>query len=328
MTSKEPATPVRWPRPRLVVSACLGFEACRHDGQVLRAGLLARLAEHAELLPVCPEVAIGLGTPRPPVRLVLERGETRLVQPSSGRDVTDVMRGFASRFLEGLGQVDGFLLKSRSPSCGPKDVRVHGSSGAPVGRGQAGVFAAAVSERFPGVAIEDEGRLTNQRVRHHFLTRVFQSARLHALPDSMAALVRFHQDSKLLLMSHSEVGMRELGRVVANGNRITLAEAAARYREGFARALSRPPRRGALVNALLHAFGHVSEALGPAERRVFLAALQRFRREQESVDGPLELLRAWNARSELGWLAGQTLFEPYPWELHVPGDSGSRARSA
>ena len=82
------------------------------------------------------------------------------------------------------------------------------------------------------------------------------------------------------------------------------------------------------MNALLHAFGHISEQISVEERRVFLAALQRFRLEQASVDGPMELLRAWNTRSRLAWLAGQTLLEPYPWELHLPGDSGGQAKSA
>ena len=265
-----------WPRPRILVSACLGFDACRYDGQVLRAGFLARLGEHADLLPVCPEVEVGLGTPRPAIRLALSRGEVRLVQPSTGRNVTEEMRDFAARHLDALPDLDGFLLKSRSPSCGPRDVKVYGNGGAPVGGVRAGLFAAAVAERFPGLPIEDEGRLTNYLLRHHFLTRAFQLARLRALPASMAALVRFHQDSKLLLLAHSEAGMRALGRVVANAGGLTAAESLVCYRDEFQRALGTPPRRGSVVNALLHAFGHLSEQLRPEERRVFIAAVQRY----------------------------------------------------
>jgi uncharacterized protein YbbK (DUF523 family) len=121
------ASGTEWTRPRLVMSACLEMEACRYNGQSIRARFVPRLAEHVELIPVCPEVEIGLGVPRPPVRLVSDGDEVRMVQPATGRDLTGAMAGFSRTFLDGLQEVDGFLLKSRSPSCGPKDVALFAS---------------------------------------------------------------------------------------------------------------------------------------------------------------------------------------------------------
>jgi uncharacterized protein YbgA (DUF1722 family)/uncharacterized protein YbbK (DUF523 family) len=319
---------IRWPRPRLVVSACLGFEACRYNGQTIRAPFLARLEPYADLVPVCPEVEIGLGVPRPAIRLVSIAGVGRLLQPATGRDVTGEMWGFATEFLRDVGDVDGYLLKGRSPSCGPRGVKVHAETGGPGHEKGPGVFAAAAAAHDPEAPLEDEGRLTNYRLRHHFLTRVFAFARLRALPDRVSELVAFHTMNKLLLLAHSEVGLRRLGRLVSNGDGLPAAELKRRYRESFAGALADPPRVSALVNAALHAFGHVSPRLTLPERRLFLESLAAVRFGQASLETPWALLRGWTARFEVDWLARQTLFRPYPLELHDLSDSAGQSRVA
>lgn len=162
-----------------MVSACLGTEACRYDGRRLPGGIVAELAAHADLIPVCPEVEIGLGVPRDPILLVSGPDGVRLVQPSTARDLTRDMEGFAARFLDGLGDVDGFVLKSRSPSCGTRDVPVHESTASQTSiiSGAPGRFASAILERFPDAAIEDEERLSVSGIRERFLTRLFARAR-------------------------------------------------------------------------------------------------------------------------------------------------------
>jgi uncharacterized protein YbgA (DUF1722 family) len=199
------------------------------------------------------------------------------------------MAGFSRTFLDGLVEVDGFLLKSRSPSCGPKDVKVYTDKGNPRNEREPGRFAAAVAERHPAAAIEDEGRLTNYRLRHHFLTRLFQSARLRTLPETPSALVGFHASSKLLLLAHSEVGVSEMGRMVANQERLAPQEVKRRYSAGFAHAIARPPRPGPIVNALMHAAGHFSEPVVPAEKRFLLETLQDVRPQRPATEGPSPL---------------------------------------
>jgi uncharacterized protein YbbK (DUF523 family) len=166
-------------KPRVVVSQCLGFAACRYNGARLADEFVARLKAHVDFRPVCPEMAIGLGCPRDPIRVVKTPAGSRLVQPATGRDVTDAMREFAARFLDGVGEVDGFILKARSPSCGIKDVKVYAraDSAAPVAVGR-GFFGGAVLERFAGAAIEDEGRLNRPLLGKRFLTKLFARAAL------------------------------------------------------------------------------------------------------------------------------------------------------
>jgi uncharacterized protein YbbK (DUF523 family) len=171
------ALPSRQVRPIVVISRCIDFDSCRYNGQVIRATLREELEPHVELRPICPELEIGLGVPRDPVRLVRSGDGTRMVQPSTGRDLTEAMEGFSRAYLGGIGEVDGFILKSRSPSCGMRDAKRFHSDDEVAGHDTgAGLFAARVLERFPHAAIEDEVRLADPRVLDEFLTRLRQLA--------------------------------------------------------------------------------------------------------------------------------------------------------
>jgi uncharacterized protein YbgA (DUF1722 family)/uncharacterized protein YbbK (DUF523 family) len=305
-------------RPRIVLSQCLELEPCRYDGQSIRARIVPMIQPFVDLVPVCPEVEIGLGVPRPPIRLVsLEpAAPVRLVQPATGRDVTEPMRSFSASWLDGVRDIDGFLLKARSPSCGIKDVRIYAEAGAPSGKGP-GIFAAAVLERFPDAAVEDEGRLTSYRLRHHFLLRIFAFARLRQVAESgsMAELGRFHAEYKLMLMAHSETGMRSLGRLVANADGRPFEELVALYRTGFSSALQRPARPGPSVNALMHAQGYASPGLTAGEKRHFAELIDGYRARRLPLSALLAVVQGWIARFDLGYLAAQRFFEPYPREL-------------
>ena len=161
------------PRPIVVISRCIDFDACRYNGQVIRASLREELEPHMELRPICPELEIGLGVPRDPVRLVRSPDGPRMVQPSTGRDLTESMERFSGDFLGGLEEVDGFILKSRSPSCGVRDAKLFHSEADDAGNDTGpGLFAVRVLERFPHAAVEDEERLRDPRVRDQFLAKL------------------------------------------------------------------------------------------------------------------------------------------------------------
>lgn len=312
-------------RPVVVASKCLEIAACRYNGVSIRAPFIRQLEPFVELVPICPEEEIGLGTPRDPVRLV-ELGEgTRLVQPSTGRDLTGDMEGWSERYLDTLPEVDGFVLKSRSPSCGIKDTKVYAAAekGGPIGR-DAGLFARAVMRRFPHAAIEDEGRLTNFRLRHHFLARLFRRAHFRAVRASgkMGRLVDFHADNKLLLMACHQTELRTLGRIVANADTRPFEQVAADYEEHLSRALAHPPTARAQINALMHALGFFKKGLTAREKAHFLDALTQYREGRTTLSGPLTLLASWVERFGEPYLARQTYLAPYPRELMTLADSG------
>ncbi|NIT36408.1 MAG: DUF1722 domain-containing protein, partial [candidate division Zixibacteria bacterium] len=251
-------------KPVVVVSRCLEFDAVRYDGSRIRDDFVRALKPHVTFIPVCPEVEIGLGVPREPVRIVEARGRRRLVQPATGLDVTEKMQRFAAAFLDGLDAVDGFILKSRSPTSGIKDVKVYPGTAktAPSGKG-AGFFGGAVLARFGHLAVDDEGRLKNLRLREHFLTKLFALAAFRETKGSGAPkdLVQFHAENKLLLMAYNQTRMRALGRVVADAGRSPAADVLAAYEEALCAALARPPRYTANVNVLMHGLGHFSKRL-------------------------------------------------------------------
>jgi uncharacterized protein YbgA (DUF1722 family)/uncharacterized protein YbbK (DUF523 family) len=317
-------------KPSVVVSKCLGLAACRYNGQVIPDRFVKELAAHVEFVPVCPEVEIGLGVPRNPVRLLSSAGKLRLVQPATGRDVTEAMGRFAEQFLASLGEVDGAVLKGRSPSCGIKDVKVYPAA-ARVGstaRG-AGLFGGAVVARFPGLPVEDEGRLRNFKIREHFLTRLFALASFREVSSSgsMGRLVRFHTENKYLLMAHNQKELKLLGRIVANPEKRGFGQVSADYEGHLKQALAQAPGCTRAINVLMHALGHLSEELTAKEKAFFLDALQRYRNKRIPLSAAVSILKAWLVSRESP-LGEQTFFEPYPEGLVRLTDSGKEEACA
>jgi uncharacterized protein YbgA (DUF1722 family)/uncharacterized protein YbbK (DUF523 family) len=318
-------------RPVVVVSRCLEFAPCRYNGLMISSPVVRRLRDFVDFVPVCPEADMGLGVPRDPIRIVESGGIRRLYQPANGRDCTREMEAFAARFLGGLGEVDGFILKSRSPSCGIKDVKVYPGNDPKLspstGKG-AGFFGREVLERFPGLAAEDEGRLENLEIREHFLSRLWALADLRTVgrDGRMEALVAFHSRRKLQLMAASQRHLRELGRMVANPGRRPWPEVFGGYASVFREALSRRPRFTANVNVLMHALGYFKDGLSAAEKRFFLDQLEAYRRGRLPLGGVLGIARSWIVRFGEQYLAGQAYFEPYPSELSDLTDSAKGRR--
>jgi uncharacterized protein YbgA (DUF1722 family)/uncharacterized protein YbbK (DUF523 family) len=312
-------------RPIVVVSRCLDFEPVRYNGQVIPYEFVRELEPFVTYVLICPELEIGLGVPRDPIRIVAIDGEARLIQPDTGGDLTGEMERFSGRFLGSLGEVDGFILKNRSPSCGISDVKIYqGLEPSASSERGPGFFGGAVLERFPGMAIEDEGRLRNYAIREHFLSRLFALARLRGVKKTgaMRELVRFQAENKLLLMAYNQKELRELGRIVANPGKSPFAEVVENYESHFQAALSRAPRYTSVINVFEHAAGYFSKELNRNEKAYYRRALERYRKRQVPVSAVTSILRAWIVRFDEPYLMPQTFFTPYPEELMSVSDSG------
>jgi uncharacterized protein YbgA (DUF1722 family)/uncharacterized protein YbbK (DUF523 family) len=314
-----------WPKPVVVLSRCLELEPVRYNGQVIPYEFVRELEPWVTYVPVCPELEIGLGVPRDPIRIVEVDGEARLLQPDTGRDLSEAMREFSESFLGSLGEVDGFLLKNRSPSCGFSDVKIYqGLEKSASSRRGSGFFGGPVLEHYPGLAVEDEGRLRNYRIRDHFLTKLFALARFRAVKrtNAMRELVRFQAENKLMLMAYSQKELRALGRIVANHEKLLFDEVAGAYEEHFQLALARPPRSNSVINVFEHAAGYFSKGLSKGEKAYYRSMLKKYREGQVPVSAVSSVLRAWIVRFEEEYLLPQTFFEPYPAELMSLSDSG------
>jgi len=316
---------LQFPRPKVVVSKCLGFARCRYNGETISDDFTRRLEPAVDFLPVCPEVELGLGVPRESLRLVDGEGGPRLVQPKTDRDVTRAMAEFAREFLGGLGRVDGFLLKGRSPSCGPVDVKIYaGTQPGSSSRRGAGAFAAQVAELHPAAAVEHEGRVKNFALREHFLTQLYCRARFGRVlaVGDMAALVGFHAAHKLIFMAYSQKGLKGMGRIAANPGRLPVGQVLAAYQAELDQALAKSARRGGHINVLEHAMGYFKRQLGAAEKRHFLGLMEAYREDRAPLAAMIALVQGWIARWGQDYLAGQVYFAPFPPELVDLGDSG------
>jgi uncharacterized protein YbbK (DUF523 family) len=161
-------------KPRVGISACLLGDAVRYDGGHKRnRALIEGLGPRVEWVRVCPEMEIGMGTPREPVRLVRDGRRLRMIATLTGLDYTDTMETWARTRIEALAreELSGYILKKDSPSCGIDGVKVFDAAGDLTGEDR-GLFAGALLRRFPELPIEDERRLENPDALERFLQRV------------------------------------------------------------------------------------------------------------------------------------------------------------
>src|SRR5512137_1988912 len=317
-------------RPRIVISRCIEFDPCRYDGSKIPSPVVAQLKSHADCIPICPEVEIGLGIPRATVRIVRLEGMDHLLQPATGRDVTGEMIVFANRFLDSLPPVDGFILKGGSPTSGTSGVRVYPSAEKSMAiEKTAGFFAREVLKRFSELPIEDELRLNNARIRDHFLTGIFTLAAFRKIEETRdrEGLVQFHGANKFLLMACHQQLMREMGRLVASRAQSAPEELFFHYRHLLCTALAQVPRYTNNINVLQHALGYFSNRVSGEEKAYCLRLIGRYKDGHATLAEPRDLLRSWVIRFGEEALLDQTFFAPYPVELaDLPEEITNRGR--
>jgi uncharacterized protein YbgA (DUF1722 family)/uncharacterized protein YbbK (DUF523 family) len=312
-------------RPVIFCSRCLGFAPCRWNGVVIPDLFVEKLKDFCDIKNVCPEVEAGLGVPRDPIRIVEQGGTYYLKQLNTQRDITGDMTSFAETYLADLGDMDGFILKDRSPSCGIKDVKVYPSLGKSAVTGKrSGFFASKVLEKYPHIPIESEGRLKNYNIREHFLTRLFVAATFRAVKGSarMKDLVGFHTRNKLLLMAYSQKGLSLLGNITANREGLPVEEVIKEYEQHLSNSLGSPPKYTSNINVMMHALGYFSKELSSEEKKFFLNTLEEYRGGQIPLSVPVGVLRSYIVRFGQEYLREQTFFRPYPEELVTVRDSG------
>jgi len=247
MAASETALPP--PKVRIGISSCLLGQEVRYNGGHKRDDfLVGTLGPFVEWVPVCPEVELGMGVPRPAIRLERIGGDVRLRMPSTGEDLTDAMRDFSRRRVEDLAamSLDGYVLKKDSPSCGMEKVKIYRGAGAPSKDGR-GVFAETLVARLPHLPVEEEGRLKDPKLRENFITRVFVH---HSWQEgekegwTRAGLIRFHERHKLLLMARNQSAVRRLETLLDEASRSgSVRDLVIEYREGLTEILSRPATR-------------------------------------------------------------------------------------
>jgi uncharacterized protein YbgA (DUF1722 family)/uncharacterized protein YbbK (DUF523 family) len=317
----DPSTKTHDPNIRLGISTCLLGEEVRYDGgHKLDRFLVNTLGRYVEWVPVCPEVEMGLPTPRESMRLISDSDAPRLIAPKSGTDYTEQMQAWASRRVDELAQdtLHGFVFKKDSPSSGLFRVKVYNERGV-AERNGTGMFPREVMNRFPLLPLEEEGRLNDMPLRENFIERVFAYYRWTEMLDKESTpggLVKFHTAHKLTLMAHSPKYYTEMGRLVADAGKRDWDELTAEYGAQLMEGLAVMGTRGKHVNVLQHLMGYLKNHLSSEDKQELLGIIEDFRQGMVPLIVPMTLLQHHLRRHPVpNWVWEQVYLRPYPKEL-------------
>ena len=307
---------------KLGISSCLLGNAVRWNaGHKLDKYLANTLGQFVDFVPVCPEVEAGFGVPRESMRLVGEPENPRLITFKTKTDHTDQMQRWAKKRVKELEEEDlcGFIFKSDSPSSGMIRVKVYSEKGMPVKKG-VGMFARAYMDHFPGIPVEDDGRLNNPAIRENFIERVFTFKRWResfAERRSMGNLVKFHTCNKLLLLSHSQNHYRQMGKLVAGGKKLPIKALYSQYEQLLMDALELKTTIKKNNNVLQHLMGYFKKQLSADEKQELLEIFDQYRRWLVPLIVPITLINHFVRKYDQPYLKMQTYLNPHPVELKL-----------
>lgn len=311
MAHKEQKIPVG-------ISSCLLGEPVRFDGgHKHNAYVVKTLGQYFDFIPFCPEVEVGLGVPRPALRLIDQQGEIRcVVSKDATQDVTDKLVSCADQQHSWQQTLCGYILKKDSPSCGMERVRVYHDE-QPQKRG-IGLYAQRMAENFPYLPLEEEGRLGDPLLRENFIQRVFILQRWRRLLSGEingGAITRFHARHKLILMSHDQTRYRALGRMVAEISQWQIVQFCDRYLAELMSILKLPATRKNHVNVLQHIQGYLKRDLDREDKRELSETIEQYRQGLLPLIVPITLLRHHFRKCPNDYIDQSYYMNPHPTEL-------------
>lgn len=307
------------------ISACLLGDNVRYNGGHSRSGYCCGpLSQYFDYRKFCPEVAAGLGTPRPTIRLEGDPQAPRLAYSNQpGSDLSAPFMAAIEPYLAQLDQLDGYILMKNSPSCGMERIKVYQPNGHPHQQRRAGLFAEALMARYPQLPVEEAGRLNDPALRENFVLRVFAHHRFRLQVDgqlSYRALLAFHSQYKYLLMAHSQAEYRALGRLLGESHAMPVVQLRDQYFGRLMAALRRPASRRSHCNVLMHLLGYLKRRLTGSLRQDLLAVIDQYRRGEVNLATPLTLLNHYLRHYGNGYVQSQRYLEPYPAALGLRND--------
>ena len=308
---------------RLGISTCLLGEKVRYDGgHKFDAFLVNTLGQFVEYVPVCPEVESGFSVPRESMRLEGDPQNPRLRTTKTKIDLTDKMLSWAQQRVLELEKEElcGYIFKSKSPSSGYLRVKVYNeTSNMPVKQGM-GLFARAFTEHFPLMPVEEEGRLQDPQLRENFITRIFVLKRWQEMlknAPNRAGLVNFHTRHKLMLMAHSPLHYRSLGKMVAEMGRQGIEKVREIYQTSLMQALQLKTTVKKNVNVLQHIMGYFKKEISAGEKEELLELFDHYARGYLPLIVPITLLNHYVRKYEQPYLKEQYYLNPHPVELQL-----------
>lgn len=304
-------------RPKLIVSKCLDSQKCRYDGQGYNDKIIDSLREHTDIKTVCPEVEIGLETPRNAIKIEQHNDELKLIQHKSRKDFSQDMNNFSHKFISEVEDIDGFILKSKSPSCGINDVKVYPKDNKCSIRANGnGFFSSKVIEKFTYIPIENEGRLKNYSIRDSFFTKIFAINNMKSCDD----IRRFHEQNLLLLNSYDEKITCDLSNIISTEN--LNQENKNNYLELFYEVLKNDRNKAKKLDTIMIMFKRYKNKLSSDEIGMFNELVKSYENERIPFNTLAIAIRMYATRFKDKEILNQTFFNPYPETLITICDSG------
>lgn len=309
-------------KPKLGISACLMGDEVRFNGGHKESHLCTReLSRYFEFVTACPEVAIGMGIPREPIRLVGDAQSPQAVGTvNKALNVTQPLADYGVKMAQELGDICGYIFMQKSPSCGLERVKVYTENGAPVEGGGRGIYAQAFCELHPNLPVEEDGRLNDAVLRENFITRVFAYAAWQDLLKAgitRRSLTEFHSRYKYQLMANDPVQYKVLGNFLGSMGRSDPNEIAPRYFSDLMAALKKPATRRTHTNVLQHISGYLKQTLSAADKQEIQQIIAQYHQGIVPLIVPLTLLKHHFRQHPDPYVALQVYMQPHPENLSL-----------
>ena len=309
-------------KPKIAISACLMGAEVRFNGGHKESRLCSRtLTDYFEFVTVCPEVAIGLGIPRQPIRLVGDPEHPQAVgtvQPEL--NVTAPLAAYGERMADELDDICGYIFMQKSPSCGLDRVKVYHANGAPVDGGGRGIYAQAFCARHPDLPVEEDGRLNDPVLRENFLTRVFAYSDWQQLLReglTRRGLTDFHARYKYQLMAHNPVQYKTLGNLLGTMGQTEPETLGPRYFSELMAALKKCATRRTHTNVLQHISGYLKQAISAEDKQEMQHVIGQYRHGIVPLVVPMTLLKHHFRQHPDPYIAQQVYLQPHPENLSL-----------
>ncbi|MEA3353485.1 MAG: DUF523 and DUF1722 domain-containing protein [Campylobacterota bacterium] len=310
---------------KIGISSCLLGDLCRYDGSGCKDSFVVdELSKYFELMGYCPEEPV-FGTPRDTIRLVGVNNQIRVHIVKSGEDVTDKLLNSSMVFAKKAKYDDlcGFVLKSKSPTCGLERVKVYEEKNAPSEKKGIGLFANELQKIYPNLPIEEEGRLNDPWLKENFLMQVFAYGDIKKFLESdpkLKELVVFHTSYKYLIFAKSEKSYRSLGGIVANHEKLELTKVLKLYQEQFLKAINEKSNIKKTYNVLQHITGYFKKLISKDEKEHLLTACNEYKGGIIPLIAVTKLINLYVKRFDNKYLKSQKFLNPYPKELSLRSD--------
>ena len=300
------------------ISSCLLGEKVRFDtGHKHQSYITETLGKYFSFRSFCPEMAIGLGTPRETLRLVMQEDGIHCVgNKTASLDVTRQLIDIAHQQESWHKDLCGYILKKDSPSCGMERVRVY--KGDMPERNGTGLYAQVLKEKFPYLPVEEEGRLGDPVLRENFIKRVFVYRHWRDIESegfTVQKLTDFHAQYKYVLLSHDQQQTRNLGARLANASKEPMSDVLQWYFAELMTILEIKATRKNHVNVLQHLQGFLKNDIDKEYKTELTETIENYRLGLLPLIVPVTLLRHHFRRHPKPFVDQSKYLAPHPSEL-------------